>query len=195
MKLEAPAQIEWAHDQLHVGSARLQVAEGRADLEDLRWDAGKLATRGAFEGIPLTALLRIAGLRPPLASTLVIAGDWSVAATPQLNGTVHVRRERGDLFGTEGTGETPNSLALGITTLEAQARFQDDNVAATAMLRSQRAGNADATLRSRPAKVRREVSRSTDPLPRRSSRTCLRCGRCSRGWERWRSSTAAHTWT
>ena len=109
MKLEAPAQIEWTHDQLHVGSARLQVAEGRADLEDLRWDAGKLSTRGAFEGIPLTALLRIAGLRPPLASTLVIAGDWSVAATPQLNGTVHVRRERGDLFGTEGTSETPTA--------------------------------------------------------------------------------------
>ena len=56
------------------------------------------------------------------------------------------RRERGDLFGSEGTGTAPNSLALGITTLEAQARFQDDNVAATATLRSQRAGNADATL-------------------------------------------------
>ena len=146
MKLEAPAAIEWTHDQLHVGSTRLQVAEGRADLVDLRWDAGKLTTRGAFEGIPLTALMRVAGLRPPLASTLVIAGDWSVAATPQLNGTVRVRRERGDLFGSEGTSETLNSLALGITTLEAQARFQDDSVAATATLRSQRAGNADATL-------------------------------------------------
>ena len=146
VQLEAPATIEWAREHLHIGAAHLQVAEGRADLEDLRIDAGKIATRGAFGGIPLNALMRVAGVRSPLSTTLVIAGDWSVAATPQLNGIVHVRRERGDLFGTEGTGAAPNSLALGITTLEAQARFQDDNINATAVLRSQRAGNADATL-------------------------------------------------
>ena len=98
MQLEAPAAIEWAHDRLHIGAARLRVAEGHADLGDLRWDGGKLTTRGAFDGIPLTALLRFAGVRSPLASTLVIAGDWSVAATPLLNGVVHVRRERGDLY-------------------------------------------------------------------------------------------------
>ena len=146
MHLEAPAAIELSRDHLHVGAARLQVAEGRTDLEDLRWDAGKIATRGAFGGIPLAALTRIAGTRSPLSSTLVIGGDWSVAATPQLNGVVHVRRERGDLFGTESSTATANGLALGISVLEAQARFKDDSVAATATLRSQRAGNADATM-------------------------------------------------
>ena len=105
------------------------------ELGELRWESGKLATRGAFDGIPLTALMRTAGVRSPLASTLVIAGDWSVAATPLLNGVVHVRRERGDLFGTESLTATPDGLALGITALEAEARFQDDNVAATAKLR------------------------------------------------------------
>ena len=146
MQLEAPTVIEWARDQLHVGSARLRVAEGRADLGDLRWDDGKLTTHGAFGGIPLTALLRVAGVQLPLSSTLVIAGDWSVAATPRLNGVVHVRRESGDLFGSENMTAAPNGLALGLTALEAQARFQDDNMAATAMLRSQRAGSADATM-------------------------------------------------
>jgi translocation and assembly module TamB len=151
MHLEAPAVIEWARDQLHIGSARLQVAEGRADLDDLRWDDGKLTTRGALSGIPLTALLRAAGVRSPLASTLVIAGDWSVAATPQLNGVVHVRRERGDLFGTESLAAASDGRPLGITVLEAQARFQDDSVAATATLRSQRIGNADATMNIKAA--------------------------------------------
>ena len=146
MQLEAPAPIEWARDRLHVGAARVRVAEGRVDLGDLRVEDGKFTTRGAFDGIPLTALMRTAGVRSPLASTLVIAGDWSVAATPLLNGVVHVRRERGDLFGTESLTAAPDGLALGITTLEAEARFQDDNVAATAKLRSQRAGDADATL-------------------------------------------------
>ncbi len=151
MQLEAPAVIEWARDHLHIGSARLRVAEGRADLDDLRWDSGKLETRGALSGIPLAALLRAAGVRSPLTSTLVIAGDWSVAATPQLNGVIHVRREHGDLFGTESLSAAPDGLALGITVLEAQARFQDDSVAATATLRSQRAGNADATMNIKAA--------------------------------------------
>jgi translocation and assembly module TamB len=146
MQLEAPAPIEWAHDRLQVGAARVRVAEGRVDLNDLRWESGKLATRGAFDGIPLTALLRFAGARSPLASTLVLAGDWSVAATPLLNGVVHVRRESGDVFGTESLTSSPDGLALGITALVLEAQFQDDNVAATAKLRSQRAGNADATL-------------------------------------------------
>jgi translocation and assembly module TamB len=145
LRLEAPAAIEWAHDRLHVGAARLQVAEGRADLTDLRWDSGRIATSGSFGGIPLSALTRILGVSSPLASTLVIAGDWSVAATPQLNGTVRVRREDGDLFGTE-TSTNARGLALGISALEAEARFVDGGVAATATLRSQRAGNADVAM-------------------------------------------------
>jgi translocation and assembly module TamB len=146
MHLEAPAVVEWARDRLHVGAAGLQVAEGRAHLEDLRWDSGKIATRGAFGGIPLAALMRIAGVRSPLASTLVIGGDWSVAATPQLNGVVRLRRESGDLFGTESSTATVNGLALGISALEAEARFRDDSITARATLRSQRAGNADMTM-------------------------------------------------
>ncbi len=107
MRLEAPAQIEWTREHFHMGAARLRVAEGRVDLDDLRWDAGKLATRGAFDGIPLTVVTRLAGIKSPLASTLVIGGDWSLAAAPQLNGVVHVRRERGDLFGTETVSQQP----------------------------------------------------------------------------------------
>jgi len=151
MQLEAPAAIEWSHDHLQVDAAHLRVAEGRADLENLRWDAGKLATRGAFSAIPLSALTHLFGVKSPLASTLVMAGDWSIAAAPKLNGVVHVRRERGDLYGTESMALEPGGLALGITTLEAEARFVDDSVAGTATLRSVRAGNADATLKIKAA--------------------------------------------
>lgn len=151
MQLEAPAPIEWARDFLHIGAARLRVAEGHVDLGDLRWDDGKLSTRGAFDGIPLAALTRLVGVKSPLASTLVMAGDWSLAASPQLNGIVHVRRERGDLFGTESATLNPAELALGITVLGLEARFVDDSVAATGTLRSLRAGNADATLNIKAA--------------------------------------------
>ncbi len=146
MHLEAPAAIDWARDRLHVGNARLRVADGRADLKDFRWDAGKLATEGTVTGIPLASLLRIAGATSPLKSTLVIGGDWSIAATPQLTGVVHVKREGGDLFGTEGSSVVPYGLELGITALEIEARLSDNGVVSTGTLRSQRAGNADVTL-------------------------------------------------
>ena len=151
MQLGAPAPIEWARDHVHIGAARLRVAEGHVDLGDLRWDDGKLSTHGAFDGIPLAALTRLAGVKSPLASTLVMAGDWSLAASPQLNGIVHVRRERGDLFGTESATLNPAELALGITVLGLEARFVDDSVTASGTLRSSRAGNADATLNIKPA--------------------------------------------
>jgi len=147
MQLEAPAAIEWSSGHLHIGAAHLRVAEGRADLDDLRWDAGKIATRGAFSGVPLAVMTHLAGIKSPLGSTLVIAGDFSIAASPQLNGIVRVRRERGDLFGTESVSPEAGGLALGITTLDVEARFVDDSATATGTLRSLRAGNADAKLR------------------------------------------------
>ena len=146
LQLDAPATIEWTRDHLHVGGARLHVADGVANLEEFRWDQGKITTRGAFAGVPLNAVTQLAGVKSPLASTMVIAGDWSLAASPRLNGTLHVRRERGDLFGTESVNPDARDLALGITTLDIDARFVDDSVKATGTLRSLRAGNADATL-------------------------------------------------
>jgi translocation and assembly module TamB len=146
LSLEAPTPIEWSPDQLHVGAARVHVAEGIANLAEFRWDAGKLTTRGAFSGVPVAAILRLAGRTSPLATTLAIGGDWSLAATPHLNGSIHIARERGDIYGTESLTLDPGQLALGITTLELDARFADDAVNATAKLRSLRAGDADGTL-------------------------------------------------
>ena len=146
MHLEAPAAIAWARGRLHVGKARLRIAEGRADLEDLTWEADKLATRGSVTGIPLATALRIAGVKSPLASTLVIGGDWSVANAPHWSGIVHLRRESGDLFGTDDGGALGEGIALGITALEFEAQLADSGVSAVGKLRSQRAGNADATL-------------------------------------------------
>lgn len=146
MHLEAPAAIAWTRGQLHVGKARLKIAEGRADLEDLVWDAGKLATRGSITGIPLATALRIAGLKAPFSSTLVIGGDWSVATAPHWSGVVHLRRESGDLFGIEDAAAATEGFALGITALELEAQLADSGISASGKLRSQRAGNVDAAL-------------------------------------------------
>jgi translocation and assembly module TamB len=145
VRLDAPAVLEVSRDRLHVGSARIVVADGRAELAELTIDEGRLTTRGAFTGIPLTTAARLAGTTIPLASTLKIGGDWSLAATPRLNGSLNVRREEGDLFATESTTLDAGELALGITELVLAARWSDDALDANARFRSTRAGTADAS--------------------------------------------------
>lgn len=144
-RLEAPAALEVARDRIQVGATRLVVAEGRADLVHFAIDEGRIDTRGSFTGIPVTALARLAGTPLPFPSTLVVGGDWSLAATPRLSGTLNVRRESGDWFATESTTLDPADLALGISVLELSMRAADDALTASARLRSVRAGNADAT--------------------------------------------------
>jgi len=146
LTLEAPTPIEWAAGLLHIGTARVAVADGHADLADFLWDNGRITTRGAFGGIPAMAIARLAGTKLPLATTLVIGGDWTLAANPRLNGTLRVFRERGDIFGTDVLSPNHADLALGVTALTVDARFVDDGVDATVALRSLRAGNADARL-------------------------------------------------
>ena len=123
---------------------------------------GKITTHGAFAGIPLDALTQLAGVKSPLASTMVIAGDWSLAASPQLNGTLHVRRERGDLFGTESV--SPDASGFGARHHDARSR--------RAVRRRQRQGHRHAALAARRQRRRHAVSISgrVRRTPRAASR-------------------------
>ena len=142
--LEAPATLAFSRNHVHVGGARLAAAEGRAELRTLDIDEGRISTQGSFTGIPASTVAKLAGRPLPFLSTLTIGGDWSLAATPRLNGSIAVRRERGDWFATESATLDPADLALGITVLTLSARFTDDALAASAQFRSVRAGTLDA---------------------------------------------------
>ena len=144
-KLDAPATLAVARGRLQVGAARFIVADGRAEIAKLDIDEGRVSTQGSFTGIPVTALARIAGRPLPFPSTLELGGQWSLAATPRLNGTLEIRRERGDWFATESANLDPADLALGISELQVSARFVEDALSASAKFRSARAGTADAT--------------------------------------------------
>jgi translocation and assembly module TamB len=144
MSLEAPATLVVARDRLDLGTARIRGAEGRVDIARLLIDEGRITTQGSFTAVPVGAAARLAGSALPFHSTLVVGGDWSLAATPRLTGTFNLRRERGDWYATESTTLDPGDLALGITELDLSARVVDDALSATARFRSVRAGNADA---------------------------------------------------
>ena len=98
LTLSAPARVQFAVGRARLDDARIAIADGSFRIDTLDWNDGQLTTRGGFGGVPLAALARLSGTTLPLRSTLVLGGAWNVAATPRLNGTIDVHRERGDLY-------------------------------------------------------------------------------------------------
>jgi translocation and assembly module TamB len=145
MRLAAPASVQLAPARARVGATRLDLADGSVRLGEFAWIEGRIKTDGTLAGVPLAAMARFAGKPLPFGSTVTFGGQWSLTAAPRLNGSVSLRRETGDVFLARGA-DTDTRVAAGLTALEAQARFDDDAIHATALLRSSRGDRADATL-------------------------------------------------
>ena len=144
LRLAAPTNLEVARSRVRIGAARLAVADGTFNLAEFDWSAGRIATSGDFAAVPLATLARLAREPLPFTSTLTLSGEWKLATTPHLNGTLAVRRQGGDIAYTRADGEAP--IAVGITTLEAGAKFDDDAIDASGTFRSTRGDRADAKL-------------------------------------------------
>ncbi|MEP6943192.1 MAG: translocation/assembly module TamB domain-containing protein, partial [Betaproteobacteria bacterium] len=145
LALASPARLEIDKRRVRLSEAHLRIAEGSADIGEFVWDDGRITSRGSFAAVPLATLARLAGRALPVRATLTLKGDWSVAATPRLDGTVHVARDDGDVYATDADTVDP-ARAIGIAALDLSARFAGDGVDARASMRSMRGGNAEATL-------------------------------------------------
>ena len=146
LALRSPARVSVARDRYMVSDLHVAVADGQVDVASFLLDEGRITTQGAFTGVPVSSVAKLAGSPLPFASTLTVGGDWSIAATPRLSGTFSLRREGGDWYGTESTTINPSDLALGITELAISGKFADDALNASARFRSVRAGTLDAQL-------------------------------------------------
>jgi translocation and assembly module TamB len=145
LRLTAPAALEVAPGRVALGEARLEGRESRIELDDFRWDHGRLTSRGRFTAVPVAGIATAVGMQLPLESTLRLGGRWSLEANPKLNGTILVQRERGDLYAVEHDGPIRDEIAFGLTELVAEGRFTDDALAATARWRATRAGDGEIT--------------------------------------------------
>ena len=132
---EAPAALVVAPGYVEVGTTRVAVAEGRVDLVKLVVDEGRITTQGSFTGVPVTAAARLAGTTLPFPTTMVVGGDWSLAAAPRLNGTAVA------CAASAATGSQPRARRSSQPTsrsaspsLDVTARFTDDALAASAQL-------------------------------------------------------------
>jgi translocation and assembly module TamB len=146
VRLRAPASLALRDGFVRLADARIDAAGGAAEIVEFVWNAGRITTRGSFSGVAVADAAALAGQALPFESTLVAAGEWSIAATPRLNGRFAIRRERGDVFADVGADGSADRRALGVTTLAVSGTFDDDALEATASFASERGGTANGSL-------------------------------------------------
>ncbi len=88
LALAQPAELEAGAQGFHVASLRGTIAGGRFAVDELRWQHGRLSSRGEFASLPAAPLLDFTGAAARLSSTLTLAGRWSFTATPRITGSL-----------------------------------------------------------------------------------------------------------
>ncbi|HEX6692777.1 MAG TPA: translocation/assembly module TamB domain-containing protein [Burkholderiales bacterium] len=122
--LQAPAPLEVGPGRVALGRFNATLVGGRLALESVRWEEGRLSSTGAFAALPAQSVLNFLGEKR-VAGNLTLDGDWSILATPKLNGRLALRRAGGDL-----TLAGPPQVPLELSRATLDARFTDDRVAA-----------------------------------------------------------------
>lgn len=127
LELLAPAPLEIARRRIELGRVEAALGEGRLFVRELQWSGERLSSSGRFDGLPARWLLIAAGLSQRAHSTLLLDGQWSIASSPELNGTISLRRASGDLALADGT-----RIDLGLTSASLDARFDKGRLSAKA---------------------------------------------------------------
>lgn len=95
--LQSPARLEIGPQRLRLNDARLELAGAPLRVHELAYDAGKIATRGEFSGLPLAYLKGFIDGNEDFETDLTLGGDWQLTVADQVNGRVSVRRQGGDI--------------------------------------------------------------------------------------------------
>ena len=145
LTLAQPAELEAGAHRIRLSSLRGTIAGGSFAVDELRWQQGRLSSRGEFSSLPAAPLFAFTGAASRVSSTLTLAGRWSFAATPRITGTLSLARDAGDLAPVDAP-----ELALGLTRAELAAEFVEDRVHATLVARS-RLADADLSADLAPS--------------------------------------------
>jgi len=128
LRLEKPAQLKVARDNVELGALQARLGEGRLVVAGLRWQPQRLSSSGEFSGLPAQWLVALTGLGQRIGGSLRLDGAWALAASPRLEGTLSVRRASGDV--------SVDEVALGLQEASIDGRFTDGRLALEGRLAS-----------------------------------------------------------
>jgi translocation and assembly module TamB len=123
--LRAAAPLKVARKRIELGRIDASVGAGRLLVRELNWTPERVASSGEFTGLPAQWLIGPAGLAQRVRSTLLLDGQWTIAAAPALEGELRLRRASGDLVLLE---ERP--FELGLQSMALDARFTASGIGA-----------------------------------------------------------------
>ncbi len=120
-----------------------------------------LRTQGTLQGLPMGWLETFAAGNGQLAQLglkgdLLLDGDWNVQAAQTLQVSANLYQKSGDLrllTGDSSANGTPNTISAGIRTARIGLRTDGDTLSASLRWDSERAGQAEADLRTQVRQV------------------------------------------
>ena len=142
LALKTPATLEAGRERVALGPFDAALAGGGISAEGVRWENGRLSTRGAYRALPAQWILSLLQLDKPPVSTLLLDGDWDLVSAPRLSGRISAKRASGDL-----ALPGPPARELGLERAALEARFTDGRIAASLDVAS-RVGNLRAEGRA-----------------------------------------------
>jgi translocation and assembly module TamB len=116
IELSGPVALTVAPGVVHVDAFELTAVGGRLVVSGVDYSKGRLSSAGRLENLPVARIIALAAKQAPVEGTLRVSGEWNLASTPQLVGSVRLARDSGDLA---VGGE--RKFALGLTALAASA--------------------------------------------------------------------------
>lgn len=123
LELTAPAPLRLAAGRVEVGRLQAKLGEGRLLIREAAWSPARLTSSGEVAGLPAQWLIVAAGLSERVSSTMLIDGDWQVAAPSndpsRLEGVARLKRSAGDL----GLAGPDGVIELGLQSATLEARF------------------------------------------------------------------------
>jgi len=115
-RLDGPAALDISRQRVALERFRLDADRGYIAVEQFSRDERGLVTKGRFERLQVGALMEFASKEPALKTDLELGGEWNVTIAGTVDGTLAVRRERGDVRMLDSA-----PVALGLSRLEATA--------------------------------------------------------------------------
>lgn len=119
VELLEPALLTVGPERVSLQGARLRLLKGSLMVDEASYQKGDLTTRGSFSGVPASDMQRLSGSALPMDLSLILAGNWDLHIGQDLDGTVDVRRESGDIV---VLSEPNTPLGLSALALQLAAR-------------------------------------------------------------------------
>ncbi|MGQ0651497.1 MAG: translocation/assembly module TamB domain-containing protein, partial [Betaproteobacteria bacterium] len=119
VRLVAPAPLRVSAERIELGRLEAALSEGRLLVREASWERGRLSSSGEFSGLPAQWLVVAAGAGERVQSSMLVDGNWTLAAAPRLDGALRLRRRSGDVVLLGAESSTP----LGLSEAVIEGRF------------------------------------------------------------------------